>query len=73
MDDDAVRVTTVPGEAEAVSLCDLLREQGIECAHRPTPEDDSAFEGIGSDGIQEIVVHEADLERAREIIGVAEG
>jgi hypothetical protein len=71
--EDAVRLTTIPGEAEAESLCELLRGQGIECAYRPTPEDDSAFEGIGSDGIQEIVVHEADLERAREIIGVAEG
>jgi hypothetical protein len=72
MDDDGVRVTTVPGEAEAEALCGLLRSEGIECAHRSTPEDDSAFEGIGSDGIREILVHEADLERAREIIGVTE-
>ena len=70
MDDDAVRVTTVPGEPEAESLCELLRDQGIECAHRPTPEDDSAFEGIGSDGIHEILVHEADLERARQVLGL---
>ena len=68
--DEGVRVTVVPGEAEAVSLCDLLRQQGIECAHRPTPEDDSAFEGIGSDGLQEILVHESDLGRAREILGL---
>jgi hypothetical protein len=70
--DDAVRLTTVPGEAEADALCGLLRSEGLECAHRPTPEDDSAFEVIGSDGIHEILVHEADLERAREIIGVTE-
>ncbi|TML33232.1 MAG: DUF2007 domain-containing protein [Actinobacteria bacterium] len=70
--DDAVRLTTVPGEAEADALCGLLRSEGLECAHRPTPENDSAFEGIGSDGIHEILVHEADLERAREIIGVTE-
>jgi Putative prokaryotic signal transducing protein len=70
--DDAVRLTTVPGEAEADALCGLLRSEGLECAHRPTPEDDSAFEGIGSDGIHEILVHETDLERAREIIGVTE-
>jgi hypothetical protein len=72
VDEDAVRVTTVPGEAEAISLCDLLREQGIECAHRPTAEEDSAFEGIGFDGIHEILVHQADLERAREIIGATD-
>jgi hypothetical protein len=70
--EDAVRVTVVPGEAEAISLCDLLRENGIECAHRPTPEEDSAFEGIGFDGDHEILVHEADLERAREILGLTE-
>jgi hypothetical protein len=70
--DDAVRLTTVPGEAEADALCGLLRSEGLECAHRPTPENDSAFEGIGSDGIHEILVHQADLERAREIIGVTE-
>ena len=70
--DDAVRLTTVPGGAEADALCGLLRSEGLECAHRPTSENDSAFEGIGSDGIHEILVHEADLERAREIIGVTE-
>jgi Putative prokaryotic signal transducing protein len=69
--DEPVRVTVVPGEAEAESLCELLREQGIECAHRSTPEDDSAFEGIGSDGKREILVHERDLDRAREILGLS--
>lgn len=72
MDDDAVRVTTLPGEPEAEALCGLLRSQGIECAHRLTEEDDSPFEGIATDGMREILVHQADLERAREIIGVQE-
>jgi len=70
--DDAVRLTTVPGEAEAEALCGLLRSEGIECAHRQTPEEDSPFEGIATDGVREIHVHESDLERAREIIGVQE-
>jgi hypothetical protein len=69
VDDDAVRLTTVPGEAEAEALCGLLRSEGIECAHRQTLEDDSPFEGIATDGMREILVHEADLERARELIG----
>jgi hypothetical protein len=72
VDDDAVRVTTLPGEPEAEALCGLLRSQGIECAHRLTEEDDSPFEGIATDGMREILVHQADLERAREIIGVQE-
>ena len=70
--DEGVRVTVVPGEAEAISLCDLLREQGLECAHRPTPEEDSPFEGFGFDGEHEILVHETDLQRAREILGLTD-
>ena len=67
-----VRVTTVPGEPEAEALCGLLRSQGIECAHRQTEEEDSAFEGIATDGVREILVYKADLERAREILGLTE-
>jgi hypothetical protein len=67
-----VRVTTVPGEPEAEALCGLLRSEGIECAHRQTEEEDSAFEGIATDGVREILVYEADLERAREILGLTE-
>ena len=70
--DDAVRLTTVPGEAEAEALCGLLRSEGIECAHRQTPEEDSPFEGIATDGVREILVHGTDLERAREILGATE-
>ena len=70
--DDSVRLTTVPGEPEAEALCGLLRSEGIECAHRLTPEEDSPFEGIATDGMREILVHEADLERAREVLGISE-
>jgi hypothetical protein len=70
--EDAVRVTTVPGEAEAEALCGLLRSEGIECGHRQTSETDSAFEGIGGDGQREILVHKDDLERARELLTPAE-
>jgi hypothetical protein len=72
MEDDAVRLTTVPGEPEAEALCGLLRSEGIECAHRQTAEEDSPFEGIAINGIHEILVHPADLERARELITPAE-
>ena len=70
--DEPVRLTVVPGEAEAEALCGLLRSEGIECAHRLTVEDDSPFEGIATDGMREIVVHEADLGRASEILGATE-
>jgi hypothetical protein len=70
--DEGVRLTTVPGEAEAEALCGLLRSEGIECSHRPTEEEDSPFEGIGFDGVHEILVYESDLERARELLEPAE-
>jgi hypothetical protein len=66
--DDAVRVTTVPGEPEAEAFCQLLRQHGIECAHRQTPEEDSAFENIATDGMREIVVRPADLDQARALL-----
>ncbi|MDX6506488.1 MAG: putative prokaryotic signal transducing protein [Gaiellaceae bacterium] len=67
--DDSVRVTTAPGEPEAEAYCQLLRQNGIECAHRLTPEEDSAFENFGGEGgIREILVRPADLERARELL-----
>lgn len=47
MDDDAVRLTKVPGEPEAELLCNHLRSNGFECAYRPSGEADSAFEGFG--------------------------
>jgi hypothetical protein len=67
--EDVVRVTTVPGEPEAESFCQLLRQNEIKCAYRPTPEADSPFENFGGGGgVYEIVVAPADLEVARELL-----
>ena len=69
MDDDAVRLTKVPGEPEAEMLCNHLRNNGFECAFRPTDEADSAFEGFGGlGGEYEVLVHAKDLERALELL-----
>jgi Putative prokaryotic signal transducing protein len=69
VDDDAVRLTKVPGEPEAEMLCMHLRNNGLECAYRPTQEADSAFEGFGGlGGMLEVLVHQKDLERARELL-----
>jgi hypothetical protein len=72
VDEDLVRVTTVPGEPEAEALCGLLRSAGIECAHRLTPESDSPFEGIATDGLREILVHERDADEARALLADSE-
>jgi hypothetical protein len=66
--DEWVRVTTVPGEPEAEAFCELLRQNGIECAHRLTPEEDSAFENFGPDGMREILVWPEKLDAARALL-----
>ena len=69
MDDDAVRLIKVPGEPEAELLCNHLRDNGFECAFRPSDEADSPFEGFGGlGGEYEVLVHEKDLERALELL-----
>jgi hypothetical protein len=69
VDDDAVRLIKVPGEPEAELLCNHLRDNGFECAFRPTNEADSAFEGFGGlGGEYEVLVHAKDLDRARELL-----
>jgi hypothetical protein len=53
------RVTLVPNEFEGNLVCALLRAEGIDCFARET--------GLG--GLNEVVVvHDEDLERARELI-----
>ena len=70
--DEPVRVTTVNDEVEAEVVCGLLRSSGIECGFRATDEEDSPFEGISPSGRQEILVHQAELEKARAVLADAE-
>jgi hypothetical protein len=65
--DEGVRVITVHGEPEA-EVCELLRQNGIECGHRITEEEDSAFENFGPDGMREILVHPQDLDAVRALL-----
>lgn len=66
---EMVRLTVVPDEGEAEALCGLLRAEGIDCFYRDT--DISAagiFGGTTFGGWREILVAEADLDRAREML-----
>jgi hypothetical protein len=66
---EIVRVTVVRNQPEAEIVCSLLRSEGIKCFHRPTDFAAGAFDGaLSSAGAREIVVDEADLERARELL-----
>jgi hypothetical protein len=65
---DAVVVKVVSGPSEAEVVCGLLRSAGIECAHRDTDAIDSSLEDFIAAGAQEILVHESDLEAAKELL-----
>ena len=66
--DDAVVVTVVSGQSEAEVVCGLLRSAGIKCAYRDTDAIDSSLEDFMAAGAQEILVHESDLEAAKELL-----
>jgi hypothetical protein len=66
--DGAVVVTTVSGQSEAEVVCGLLRSAGITCAYRDTEAIDSPLEDFIAAGAQEILVHESDLETAKELL-----
>ena len=71
--DDTVVLRVVSGESEAEVVCGLLRSAGIDCAHRDTEAIDSPLEDFMSAGAQEILVHESDLETAKELLAAQEG
>jgi len=66
--DEAVVLTVVANEQEADLLCGLLRSAGIECGYRDTEAIDSPLEDFIAAGAREILVHESDLEAARELL-----
>ena len=68
--EEPVVVTVVADENEAELACGLLRANGIECAYRDTEAIDSPLEDFTAAGPREILVHAADLDAARELLGV---
>jgi hypothetical protein len=71
--DDTVVLRVVSGESEAEVVCGLLRSAGIDCAHRDTEAIDSPVEDFIAAGPQEILVHAADLDAAKELLTAQEG
>jgi hypothetical protein len=65
--DELVVVDTVGTEFEADAVCGLLREAGIECAHRPATMSAGVLGGVGQ-GAREVVVRAADADRAGEAL-----
>jgi len=69
--EDTVVVKVVADEGEAQIACGLLRANGIECGYRDTDQIDTTLEDFMAAGRREIVVHAADLESARELLGAS--
>jgi len=65
------RLTTVPNGFEAEMICGRLRLEGIECNYRLT-DIGGAWTGCvpSASGPTEVIVGAADLERARELLGL---
>jgi hypothetical protein len=67
--DDPVVVKVVSDEPEAEVVCGLLRSAGIECGYRDTEAIDSSLEDFTAAGPREILVHRADVQAARALLG----
>jgi hypothetical protein len=65
---ELVRLTIVASEPEAGLVRGLLSTEGIESMQRPTDFAAGALDGWAAGGAREILVREADLETARELI-----
>ena len=69
MSNDLVRLVVVANELEAEVVRSLLTTEGIESMQRYTNFGAGAVDGMPSaGGPREVLVHESDLERARELI-----
>lgn len=69
-----VTVKIVSDELEAEIACALLRAEDIRCAHRKSDFAAGASGGLGEVmGPRAVLVHEADLERARALLDEADG
>jgi hypothetical protein len=68
---DPIVLTVVSGESEAEVVCGLLRSEGIVCAYRYTEAIDSSLEDFIAAGSREILVHEKDLEAAKELLAAS--
>jgi hypothetical protein len=69
--DQGVVLTVVSSGAEADIVVGLLRTAGIESIYRDTDAIESSLEDFTAAGPREILVHESDLEAAREVLGAS--
>jgi hypothetical protein len=63
-----VPLTVVHDEMQADVICGMLRTNGIECGHRKSNMAGAWTAGFATGGPTEILVDEAQLEKARKLI-----
>ena len=69
MSNDLVRLIVVGNELEAEVIRSLLTTEGIASMQRYTNLGAGTYDGMPSGGgPREVLVHESDLERARELV-----
>jgi hypothetical protein len=70
--DEGVVLTVVSGEPEWDIVQGLLASAGIESSWRDTEAIDSPIEDFTAAGPREILVHQSDLETARQLLANSE-
>jgi len=65
---ELVVLQVVGSEPEAELICSFLRNAGIPCVQQPTNFAVGAGDGLAVVGPREIVVHEENLDEAREVL-----
>ena len=68
---DLVRLTVVPNETEAELVRQLLATDGIASMHRLLDFAAGAWDGWAVAGARELLVHDDDLSRARELLAAS--
>lgn len=58
----------VGSEPEALLVCSILRDAGIQCMDRVTNIGSGAMDGLTMGGPREIIVRRDELERARRVV-----
>jgi hypothetical protein len=68
----AARAALVGTEGEAEVVCSLLRASGVQCGWRVTDMSAPMGHRIMFEGWREVLVEQADVARAKEIIAAAD-
>jgi hypothetical protein len=67
---EMIALTVVPNQVQANVVCGMLQADGVVCRFRQTDFGAGSMDGMPG-GPQQILVHESDVDRARELLARA--